>query len=75
MSNKNDFLRTSGISIQNNRNEYHSADLHSFDWSGILVGNDGYPTKDNDWYYISGDTKYGFFKPVAIEFYGVKTKT
>ena len=41
----------------------------------MLVGSDGYPTKDKDgWYYI-GEGKDINFKAQAIEFYGVKTQT
>ena len=44
-------------------------------WSGILVGTDGYPTKDeDDQYLIAGEDKDEDFKATAIEFYGVKTQ-
>ena len=44
------------------------------DWSGVLFGNDGYPLKDwrGNWFIAGGFDNY--FKAVAIEFYGVKTK-
>ncbi len=45
------------------------------DWSGILVGTDGYPTEDRFGdYYIAGGGENYRFKATAIEFYGVKTQ-
>ncbi len=45
-------------------------------WSGILVGTDGYPTKnEDDTGYCIGGGEDGWFRATAIEFYGVKTQT
>ena len=41
-------------------------------WSGILVGTEGFPTKDEDGYYYIAGGKDVYFKATAIEFYGVK---
>ena len=64
------------MQIKNDRNYSDLAYLPSPPWSNIFVGTDGYPEKHQftDRYYIGGG-KYGEFKAVAIEFYGVKTKT
>ena len=63
--------------IYNNRNRKDFANLSSQNWSGILVGTDGYPTENyyGSGYYIAGGNKTWYFKARAIEFYGVKTQT
>ena len=38
----------------------------------MLVGTDGYPTVDEEGYYIAGDDEDYYFKATAIEFYGIK---
>jgi len=49
--------------------------LESDYWSGnILIGNDGYPWKPYDSYYIGGG-KYSSFKATAIEIFGVNSQT
>ena len=40
------FIGTVGIWIKNERNNKDNAFLYSSNWSGILIGADGYPTKD-----------------------------
>ncbi len=45
-------------------------------WSGIMVGNDGYPMKDeHGWYCIAGSNKFNYFKATTIEIFGMKKKT
>ncbi len=70
-------IDTRGCSIRNNQDGYSSGNtfLDKEDWSGILVGTDGYPTKDNnDYYYIAGGDENERFKATAIEFYGVDSQ-
>ena len=47
-------IRIYGMGISNNRNKYDYACLETTFWSGMLVGTDGYPTKDEDDYYCIG---------------------
>ena len=61
--------------IYNDRNKSNYAFLSSQDWTDILVGNDGYPKKNEGYFYYIGGGKDGYFKAIAIEFYGVKTQT
>ena len=63
------------MQINNNRNNEDFAFLNSRCWSGIMVGTDGYPTKDEQYgcYCIAGGDYSWNFKATAIEFYGVKT--
>ncbi len=75
-SNDHDFICIDGIRILNDRNAYDFAYLTSSDSSGILVGTDGYPGKNNyDDYFIAGGGEDIEFQATAIEFYGVKTQT
>ncbi len=53
-SDNNDFISTAVMAISNDRNEQDYAYLNSLSWSGILVGTDGYPTKDGSGYCIGG---------------------
>ena len=66
-----------GLIINNDRgeNHYDMAFLNSFEWSGMLQGIDGYPTKCETFgYCIAGGDSDPGFNATAIEFYGVKTQ-
>ena len=71
-SNDDFLIRIGGMGIKNDRNKSDIAYLHSSSWSGMLVGTDGYPVKDEAGNYCIG-SKTLSFKPTAIEFYGIKT--
>ena len=70
-SGETSFISIDGMVIFNDRNYSNFAFLRSHFWSGILVGTDGYPTKDFFGYCIAGGHN-DKFKAIAIEFYGVK---
>ncbi len=62
------------MGVLNARGFKDYAFLNGKDWSNILVGNDGYPTKDeNNDVCIVGNNDMNF-KATAIEIYGVKTQ-
>lgn len=78
MSDDEFFICMDAIIMANDRNYKVYADLDSSDssgWSDILVGTDGYPTKNEKDHYCIGGGKDEYFKATAIEFYGVKTQT
>ena len=58
--------------IYNNTNKKNYAWFNS-DWSGRLIGNDGYPNEDKQGDYLIAGGEDRDFKAIAIEFYGVKT--
>ena len=62
------------MGIENDRNQSDFSCLESSFWSGILVGTDGYPKKDESDYYLIAGGENMLFKAIAIEFYGVKTQ-
>ncbi len=73
-SNDECLVQIYGMMIRYNRDEEDFSFVNNLRWSGILVGTDGYPEK-NEWqrgYCITGGHKGGYFKATAIEFYGVK---
>ncbi len=43
--------------------------MSSDDWSGMLVGTDGYPIKTYGYNIAGGEN--GYFRATEIEFYGV----
>ena len=64
------------MDIYNVRNYFEDeVSLLSGDWSGLLVGSDGYPMKDECGRYFIGGGSNKFLKAKAIEFYGVKTRS
>ncbi len=75
-SNDDYFIWIYGMFIRNDRNNKDYAWLDSSYWKSILVGTDGYPTKDEilRGYHIAGGFKNSDFEATAIEFYGVKTQ-
>ena len=78
MSDDEFFICMDGIIMGNDRNYKDYVDLDSSDgsdWVDILVGTDGYPTKNEKNRYCIGGGKDEYFKATAIEFYGVKTQT
>ena len=76
MSNDHYLIGVHGIMwILNYRNYPDVVCLSSSVWSDILVGNDGYPIKNNFGDYCIGGGKDANFKAKAIEFYGVNTQT
>ena len=60
------------MNIKNDRNISDYFYLYNLYWSGMSIGSDRYPIKDEYGGYLIGGGEDYIIKATAIEFYGVK---